>query len=257
PPSEPPLGQGLMTPFATTHCTREEQFQHRGASGQTRVGRSFPRRNHRDVAACMAGPAVLQSALGVAVDDVCDQRQRLLRARIPGHALAGASAAVDLPPATAGHGALRRLHDVLDDADRDLADDRSQSLRTRGRLYAGEHRRGLPRDLDRHGAGPAGAVARVSAQVWAGVALLGGVGATARFLLDSSIGARFGAELPLGTFVVNVTGSLLLGLLTGLAVGGNLLVLADAATLGSYTTFSTWMLETDRLPRGGEGAGGS
>jgi fluoride exporter len=54
-------------------------------------------------------------------------------------------------------------------------------------------------------------------------------------------------NLPLGVLVVNVSGSLLLGLLSGLAVGGTLLVLAGTATLGSYTTFSTWMFETQRL----------
>jgi fluoride exporter len=69
----------------------------------------------------------------------------------------------------------------------------------------------------------------------------------ARFLIDSLISSRATGGLPLGTFVVNVTGSLLLGLLVGLAVGGELLVLAGAAALGSYTTFSTWMFETRRL----------
>jgi len=51
---------------------------------------------------------------------------------------------------------------------------------------------------------------------------------------------------------VNASGALLLGLLTGLAVQGNLLVLTGTATLGSYTTFSTWMLETHRLAEDGE-----
>lgn len=87
----------------------------------------------------------------------------------------------------------------------------------------------------------------MNVEVWAGVALLGGIGATARLLVDRQISSRTTGELPLGTFVVNVTGSLLLGTFTGLAVGGNLLVLSGAATLGSYTTFSTWMLETHRL----------
>jgi CrcB protein len=87
----------------------------------------------------------------------------------------------------------------------------------------------------------------MNAAMWAGVAVLGGIGATARFLIDSLVSSRTQSALPLGTFVVNVTGSLLLGLLVGLAVGGELLVLAGAATLGSYTTFSTWMLETRLL----------
>jgi CrcB protein len=92
----------------------------------------------------------------------------------------------------------------------------------------------------------------VSAWVWIGAALLGGIGACLRFLIDSLISARAGGELPLGTLVVNASGSLLLGLLAGLAVGGNLLLLAGTATLGSYTTFSTWMLETQRLAEDGK-----
>jgi CrcB protein len=93
----------------------------------------------------------------------------------------------------------------------------------------------------------------VSWWVWLGVAVLGGVGACGRFLLDSVIAARAAGDFPVGTLTVNASGALLLGLLTGLAVQGNLLVLAGTATLGSYTTFSTWMLETHRLAEDGEG----
>ena len=93
----------------------------------------------------------------------------------------------------------------------------------------------------------------MSAAVWIGVAVLGGAGACGRFLLDSLISARAHSDLPIGTLTINATGSLLLGLLTGLAVEGNLLILAGTATLGSYTTFSTWMLETHRLAEDGEG----
>ncbi|HEX3910062.1 MAG TPA: fluoride efflux transporter CrcB [Solirubrobacteraceae bacterium] len=91
----------------------------------------------------------------------------------------------------------------------------------------------------------------MSIWVWLGVALLGGVGANARFLVHSLVAARAGSELPLGTLLVNASGSLLLGLLAGLALSGNALVLAGTATLGSYTTFSTWMLETHRLTQQG------
>jgi CrcB protein len=88
----------------------------------------------------------------------------------------------------------------------------------------------------------------VSLVTWIGVAGLGGCGALARFLLDAAISGRAGAgDFPLGTLAVNASGSLLLGLLSGLAVGGSLLVIAGAATLGSYTTFSTWTFETQRL----------
>jgi fluoride exporter len=87
----------------------------------------------------------------------------------------------------------------------------------------------------------------VSAWVWAGVAALGGVGATGRFLLDALIAGRSGRDFPLGTLTINATGALFLGLLTGLVAERDLMVLAGTATLGSYTTFSTWMLESHRL----------
>jgi CrcB protein len=87
----------------------------------------------------------------------------------------------------------------------------------------------------------------MSAWTWIGVALLGGVGACARFLLIALIATRHSGNLPLGVLAVNVSGSLLLGLLAGLEVSGDLLVLTGTATLGSYTTFSTWMLETQRF----------
>ena len=84
--------------------------------------------------------------------------------------------------------------------------------------------------------------------IWLGVALLGGVGALARVLLDARVRAATGhPELPLGTLTVNVAGSLALGLLTGLAVTGETLLLVGTGLLGSFTTFSTWMVETERL----------
>jgi CrcB protein len=92
----------------------------------------------------------------------------------------------------------------------------------------------------------------VSVLAWIGVALLGGVGAVARFGLDGAVGSRWPSSFPLGTFVVNISGAFLLGLVTGLALTGDALVLAGTATLGSYTTFSTWMLETHRQGEDGE-----
>jgi CrcB protein len=92
----------------------------------------------------------------------------------------------------------------------------------------------------------------MSVWIWIGVALLSGIAALGRFLLVALISSRATAAFPLGTFLVNTTGALLLGLLTGLAVEGDALLLLGAATLGSYTTFSTWMLETHRLTEDGE-----
>ena len=88
--------------------------------------------------------------------------------------------------------------------------------------------------------------------VWLGVAAFGAVGAVVRFGLDGFVQRRWAGEFPLGTFVVNVVGSLCLGVLAGRSVGGDTLLLAGTALLGSFTTFSTWMLETDRLAEDGE-----
>jgi fluoride exporter len=51
---------------------------------------------------------------------------------------------------------------------------------------------------------------------------------------------------------VNISGAVLLGLVTGLALEGDALLLAGTAALGSYTTFSTWLFETHRLAEDGE-----
>ncbi len=83
--------------------------------------------------------------------------------------------------------------------------------------------------------------------VWAGVVLIGGCGSVLRFAVDGFVGARVGRGFPFGTLVVNVTGAMILGFLTGLALGDEQALLAGTAAVGSYTTFSTWMFETQRL----------
>lgn len=83
--------------------------------------------------------------------------------------------------------------------------------------------------------------------VWAGVVLLGGVGAVARFLVDRAVSRRVARSFPYGTLVVNLSGALLLGFFAGLALSPHVALLAGTAFVGSYTTFSTWMLETQRL----------
>ena len=92
----------------------------------------------------------------------------------------------------------------------------------------------------------------MSSWVWIAVAIVGGCGAILRFALDTTIGERAGRDFPFGTLAINLSGSLVLGLLTGLAVQGDLLVIAGTATIGSYTTFSTWMLESHRLAEDAE-----
>jgi CrcB protein len=82
--------------------------------------------------------------------------------------------------------------------------------------------------------------------LWTGVVLIGGAGSVARFLADGLAGSA-GRGFPFGTFAINVSGAMILGLLTGLALGHDQALLAGTAAVGSYTTFSTWMFETERL----------
>ncbi|MDN4598100.1 fluoride efflux transporter CrcB [Leifsonia virtsii] len=83
------------------------------------------------------------------------------------------------------------------------------------------------------------------------VGLAGGVGAVARLVLDGLLRARVRVSFPLGTTVINVTGSFLLGLVTGLALVHGLppewRAVLGTGFLGGYTTFSTASYETVRL----------
>jgi CrcB protein len=87
----------------------------------------------------------------------------------------------------------------------------------------------------------------MSALVWAGVVVIGGAASVLRFYVDGIVGAATRRDFPYGTLVVNLSGAVVLGLLTGLAIRGDAALLAGTAAVGSYTTFSTWMLETQRL----------
>lgn len=87
--------------------------------------------------------------------------------------------------------------------------------------------------------------------VFLAVCAAGGIGSVARFTLDGFIRARAHIAYPLGTTIINVTGSLLLGLITGLASQALLApewrMILGVGLMGGYTTFSTASVETIRL----------
>jgi CrcB protein len=83
--------------------------------------------------------------------------------------------------------------------------------------------------------------------IWAGVAVIGGAGSVLRFWIDGTVSALVRRDFPFGTLAVNLSGAVVLGLLTGLALSHDQALLAGTAAVGSYTTFSTWMLESQRL----------
>jgi len=87
------------------------------------------------------------------------------------------------------------------------------------------------------------------------VLVLGAGGAVSRYLLDAYIGSRFPAAFPRGTFVINITGSFLLGLVTGLVIFGHgpawTTAILGTGFCGAYTTFSTFTFESLRLVEDG------
>src|SRR5208282_6301510 len=85
----------------------------------------------------------------------------------------------------------------------------------------------------------------------------GGIGSVIRFMLGAWIGQHWGRSFPLGTFVINVTGSFLIGLLMTLIavrviVNPQWRLLLVVGGLGGYTTFSTFQYETGKLAMDGE-----
>lgn len=96
----------------------------------------------------------------------------------------------------------------------------------------------------------------MTATALVGIAVAGALGAPARYLVDGLVQRRTDGPFPWGTFVVNVSGSFLLGLLTGAALyhgfGGAPKVWLATGFCGAYTTFSTFTFETVRLLEEGD-----
>jgi fluoride exporter len=83
--------------------------------------------------------------------------------------------------------------------------------------------------------------------LWTGAALIGGAGSVLRFLVDRRVQRSTSATWPVGTLAVNLVGAAILGLVDGHGVSDDVTLLAGTAAIGSFTTFSTWMYEVQRL----------
>jgi len=87
--------------------------------------------------------------------------------------------------------------------------------------------------------------------IWVGLFTAGALGAPCRYLLDGFVQDHSEGAFPWGTFVINMTGSLLLGLITGAALYHAFptipKIILGTGFCGAYTTFSTWTFETIRL----------
>jgi CrcB protein len=95
----------------------------------------------------------------------------------------------------------------------------------------------------------------MSPLVWIAFLAAAGVGATARYVLDGIVRQRTGSAFPWGTCVINVSGSLVLGVIVGLGsyhgLSGDVRVVTGTGFCGAYTTFSTFTFETLVLAEAG------
>jgi CrcB protein len=90
---------------------------------------------------------------------------------------------------------------------------------------------------------------------WVAFLVAAAVGAPARYVIDGLVQDHTDGAFPWGTLVVNVTGCLVLGVLTGLGLYHGLdptvRTVLGTGGIGAYTTFSTFTFETVRLAEEG------
>jgi CrcB protein len=95
----------------------------------------------------------------------------------------------------------------------------------------------------------------MTAGTWVAFLSAAAVGAPLRYIVDGLVSDRTDGPFPWGTFVVNISGCLALGLLTGLGLyhglSGTMRTVIGTGGLGAYTTFSTFSYETVRLAEEG------
>ncbi len=87
------------------------------------------------------------------------------------------------------------------------------------------------------------------------VGLAGSIGSVSRYLIDGAVQDRVPGAFPFGTLTVNLIGSFILGLVTGLlwfhGLSGNAKVILGTGFCGGLTTWSTASWETVRLAENG------
>lgn len=82
---------------------------------------------------------------------------------------------------------------------------------------------------------------------WILIGAAGGLAAGARYLLDAEITRLLKSSFPTGILAVNLAGALLVGLVAGSTLSGQALTIVAGGLIGSFTTFSTWILDTHKL----------
>ncbi|EWG11633.1 fluoride efflux transporter CrcB [Cytobacillus firmus] len=79
------------------------------------------------------------------------------------------------------------------------------------------------------------------------VGIGGFFGAISRLWVSQFISKRFVSDFPAATLIINLMGSLLLGILVGSGIEGSLYMLLGTGFMGAFTTFSTFKLEAIQL----------
>ncbi len=90
--------------------------------------------------------------------------------------------------------------------------------------------------------------------LWTALGVVAGFGAVFRFLVDGAVTRRISTSFPVGTLAVNLSGCLALGLIDGAALPKHVALVVGTGLIGAYTTFSTWIFETQRLTEERQGA---
>ena len=85
--------------------------------------------------------------------------------------------------------------------------------------------------------------------LWAGVILIGGAGSVVRFLADGVVASAAGRDFPFGTLAINVSGAMILGFLTGLALGHDQALLAGTAAVPASNATLELSARPVRSPR--------
>jgi CrcB protein len=75
------------------------------------------------------------------------------------------------------------------------------------------------------------------------IAIGGAAGSLVRYSLGKVISEKSSTTFPIGTFIINITGAILLGIVSTIAISSNMMLLLADGFLGAYTTFSTFMYE--------------
>jgi len=93
------------------------------------------------------------------------------------------------------------------------------------------------------------------------VSAAAGGGALLRYEVDRAVARRLGTSWPWGTFVINLSGALLLGLVVGMSLHHGLsettVDIVGAGFCGGFTTLSTWAWESIALAESREWLGGA